>query len=86
LRLLVNVIFATTSVRAFTRSARKLGRLPDASDQPYGTNVPPQAADTDPVLAQKFSASHILYLAAIAAATAGWLWLIARILMWSTAL
>jgi hypothetical protein len=47
--------------------------LPDVSDQPYGTNVPPQAADTDPVLAQKFSTSHILYLAAIAAATAGWL-------------
>ena len=61
-------------------------RMPDVSDQPFGISVPPQAADTDPVLAQKFSPPHIIYLAAIAAATAGWLWLIARILMWSTAL
>jgi hypothetical protein len=61
-------------------------RMPDMSDQPFGIIVPPQAADTDPVLTQKFSTPHFIYLAAIAAATAGWLWFIARILMWSTAL
>ena len=57
-------------------------KMPAVSDQPLYTNVSQSAADTDPVLEQKFSTLQIVYLAAIAAATAGWLWLIARILMW----
>ena len=57
-------------------------RMPAVSDQPFDTRVSPHAADIDPVLEQKFSTAHIVYLAAIAAATLGWLWLITRILIW----
>jgi hypothetical protein len=58
-------------------------RMPAVSDQPFNTNVSPRAAGIDPLLEHKFSTAHIVYLAAIAAGTAGWLWLLARILIWS---
>jgi hypothetical protein len=61
-------------------------RRQSAVIEALGENTSTTHTSTDPVLAQKLSTSHIKYLAAIAAATAGWLWLIARILMWSTAL
>ena len=61
-------------------------RMSAVSDQPFNTSVSPHTADIDPLLEQKFSAAHIVYLATIAAGTAGWLWFIARILMWSIAL
>jgi hypothetical protein len=58
-------------------------RMAAVSDQPFNTDVSPHAADIDPLLEQNFSTTHIIYLAAIATGTAGWLWLIARILIWS---
>jgi hypothetical protein len=61
-------------------------KMPAVSDHPFDTSVSPHVAETDPVVEQKFSTVHIVYLAAIAAATTGWIWLIARILMWSIAL
>ena len=66
--------------------SKATAKMPAVSDQPLYTNVSRSAADIDPVLEQKFSAAQIVYLATIAAATAGWLWLIARILMWAIAL
>jgi uncharacterized membrane protein len=57
--------------------------MPDVPGQPFDISVAPHAADPDPALEQKFSAGHIVYLAAVAAGTAGWRWLIARILMQS---
>jgi hypothetical protein len=58
-------------------------KMAAVSDQPLYTNVSQSAADTDPVLERKSSTLQVVYLAAIAAATAGWLWLVARILMWA---
>ena len=58
-------------------------KMAAVSDQPLYTNVSQSAADTDPVLERKSSTLQIVYLAAVAAATAGWLWLVARILMWA---
>jgi hypothetical protein len=69
------------SVRQWLNDAN--ARMPAVSDQPFNTNVSPHAADIGPLLEQKFSTAHIVYLAAIVAGSAGWLWLLARILIWS---
>ena len=61
-------------------------RRPILSDQPSDIRVSLRALETDPVSAPRFYIANIIYLAAVAAATAGWLWLIARVLMRSLAL
>jgi hypothetical protein len=62
-------------------SDENLGK-PAVSDQLFDFNVLPHAAGTDMVPEPKYGIVRVIYLAAIAVATIGWLWLIAWIVMY----
>jgi hypothetical protein len=61
-------------------------RRPTLSDQPSDIRVSLRALETDPVPEPRFYIANIIYLVSVGTATAGWLWLIARVLMRSLAL